>query len=282
MLPRLLPSSATDGESDSDSLASPLDAHSPIAHVNIARRSRLLESPIHDISRHSDPFDYPQGAYAPYISNTYSDIPYDSTCSQVCDGQSVHASLGSISTIKGQYLPQSGAQHSLGEPQSLPTSTGLYGFAPCPDTHNENRQYSTASDTALHHHSWGYVQDADFTTDSPTSAVSEQFFPTPHSVHGFNAQYSTPNIDYDDGSCRSGQVDYSVACGSHGGSFPAPVRLSVYIIPMHRPLRTLRNVGRARRAGVQLLCSTRCFVEQCAWWRVRQPHSNASGSSDRA
>ena len=231
MLPRLLPSSATDGESDSDSLASPLDAHSPIAHVNIARRSRLLESPIHDISRHSDPFDYPQGAYAPYISNNYSDIPYDSTCSQVCDGQSVCAIPGSISTIKGQYFPQSGTQH--GAPQSLPTS--LYGFAPCPDTHNENRQYSEASDTVLHHHNWGYVQDAEFTTDSPTSAVSEQFFPTPHgTAHGFNAQYSTPSIDHDNGSCRSGQVDYSVACGSHGGSFPAPVRAFVYFVTSAR------------------------------------------------
>lgn len=226
MLPRLLPSSATDGESDSDSLASPLDAHSPIAHVNIARRSRLLESPIHDLSRHSDPFDYPQGAYAPYLSNPYSDISYESGCSQVrVIPVNNRAQAEPRPSIKDHYFPQSGSQHGLGEPQSLPTSSGLYGFAPCPDSaSSEGRQYSTASDTALHHPSWGYVQDADFTTGSPTSAVSEQFFP-PHNVHSFNAPYSTPRIDYDNGSCRAGQVDYSVACGSHGGSFSVtPVR----------------------------------------------------------
>lgn len=131
-----------------------------------------------------------------------------------------------LDAIKGHYLPQSGAQHGLGEPQSLPAlSSGLYGFAPCPDsTHNDGRQYSTTSDTALHHHSWGPVQDADFVADSPTSAVSDQFFPPHTAVHSFDAQYSSPGIDYDNGGCRSGQVDYSLACGSRGGSFPAPVR----------------------------------------------------------
>ncbi|KZT63687.1 hypothetical protein DAEQUDRAFT_100774 [Daedalea quercina L-15889] len=210
MLPRLLPSSATDGESDSDSLASPLDSHFPIAHVNIARRSsyRLLDSPIRELSRPQEQFDNVHGSYVPYVvTNTFGDTPYEAGCTQT------------------SYFSNAGLQRRVGEPQSLPNlSHGLYGLAPYPATQDDSHQYSAASDTVIRDQTWGYLPDSDYASDSPTSAVSEPFFPQHERgeyIHGFQAQYATATVDLDSGERHSSNANYSLPCGSHGGDYSA-------------------------------------------------------------
>ncbi|KAH9829122.1 uncharacterized protein C8Q71DRAFT_450396 [Rhodofomes roseus] len=200
MLPRLLPSSATDVESDSDSLASPLDA--PIAHVNIARRSsyRLLESPVYDISRPLNHFDTVQGLHAPYVITNGYDAPYEVGCSQ--------------------------AQHPSTGSQTVPiVPPGLYGLAPYPSGQDDSHQYSAVSDSAIHHRHWDYLQENDYPSDSPTSAVSEPFF-AQHDrgdyIHGFESQYSAPTADYEPGGAHPIHSSYSnVACDAHTCDYPA-------------------------------------------------------------
>ncbi|KAH9932639.1 uncharacterized protein B0H18DRAFT_952324 [Fomitopsis serialis] len=160
MLPRLLPSSATDVESDSDSLASPLDA--PIAH-------------------------WP--TQGPYLATVQA---------------------------PGQ---------SPGEPQTLPNviPSGLYGLAPYPDAQDDSPQYSAVSDSAVNHQNWDYLQETDV-SDSPTSAVSEPFFPQHDRgdyVHGFEAQYSNAATDYEASGCHSDHAQYAVACDRRTGGYTA-------------------------------------------------------------